>query len=291
MRALTKKESLAAAICVLTLGSAIVAGFSFGDSTNVVVNRIIGFSSAASGTLDGLSNLLGVSFGFAAGMMATVNPCGFVMLPVYLSLYVSDQNSNSEISWTRRFTKSLYVSAAVSLGFVLLFGITGFAISAGLRSLGDIFPWVGFTIGIVASIIGAYLLSGRTIYTSVATRAAAKLGNPMDTNLKGYFLFGLSYAIASLSCTLPIFLALVTTSLATGGLISATAQFLSYALGMAFVITALTITLALFKVTVVLMLRRAIPRIEPLSACLLILVGGYLVLYWLSEGGLAAKIR
>ena len=82
MRALTKKESLAAAICVLTLGSAIVAGFSFGDSTNVVVNRIIGFSSAASGTLDGLSNLLGVSFGFAAGMMATVNPCGFVMLPV-----------------------------------------------------------------------------------------------------------------------------------------------------------------------------------------------------------------
>ena len=268
-----------------------MAGFAFGDGTNAIVNGVIGFSSVASGNLDVLSNLLGVSFAFAAGMVATVNPCGFVMLPVYLSLYVSDQNSNSEISWTRRFTKSLYVSSAVSLGFVLLFGITGLAISAGLRSLGDIFPWVGFTVGIVASMTGAYLLSGRKIYTSVATRAAAKLGNPMDTNLKGYFLFGLSYAIASLSCTLPIFLALVTTSLTAGGLISATGQFLSYALGMAFVVTTLTMTLALFKVTVVVMLRRAIPRIEPLSAGLLVLVGGYLVLYWLSEGGLAAKIR
>ena len=102
-------------------------------------------------------------------------------------------------------------------------------------------------------------------------------------------MFGISYAVASLSCTLPIFLGLVSSSLATGGTLAAAGQFLAYALGMTFVISILTLAVALFKGAIVNQLRRAMPYVAPVSAGILIVVGGYLVFYWLTEGGLAAK--
>jgi len=86
---------------------------------------------------------------------------------------------------------------------------------------------------------------------------------------------------------LPIFLGLISSSLATGGIVEATGQFLAYALGMTFVITALTIGIAVFKGALVTQLRRAMPYVHPISAGVLILVGGYLIFYWLTEGEVA----
>ena len=40
------------------------------------------------GWLMSLGALLPVGFAFGAGMVAAVNPCGFAMLPAYLSLYL-----------------------------------------------------------------------------------------------------------------------------------------------------------------------------------------------------------
>jgi cytochrome c-type biogenesis protein len=221
-----------------------------------------------------------------------VNPCGFVMLPAFLTMYLTDQQGDasssqegrSALGMSRSLLKALYVSAALGAGFVLLFGGVGLAISSGARSFIVIFPWVGFFLGFVMAGLGAYLFAGGKLYTNRAQSAAARIGKASDTSVKGYFLFGISYAVASLSCTLPIFLGLISSSLATGGIVQATTQFLAYALGMTFVITILTIGIAVFKGAMVTQIRKIMPYVHPISAGVLIIVGGYLIFYWLTEG-------
>ena len=138
--------------------------------------------------------------------------------------------------------------------------------------------------------LGAYLFAGGKLYNNRAQSAASKIGTASDTSVKGYFLFGISYAVASLSCTLPIFLGLISASLATGGVVEATGQFLAYALGMTFVITVLTVGIAVFKGALVNQIRRVMPYVQPISAGILILVGGYLVFYWLTEGEISRNL-
>src|SRR5438093_10814929 len=83
-----------------------------------------------------LAALLPFGYAFGAGMVATVNPCGFVMLPAYLSLYLGAQESDfAERSTAARLLRGLSVGLSVSLGFVLLFAAAGLVIAAGGRYL------------------------------------------------------------------------------------------------------------------------------------------------------------
>jgi cytochrome c biogenesis protein CcdA len=131
------------------------------------------------------------------------------------------------------------------------------------------------------------MLGGGKLYSGLAARAAARMGNPGQVNARGYFLFGVSYGTASLSCTLPIFLIAVGTSLAGSDVLTSLGQFVLYALGMGLVIMALTIGIALFKGTMVGPLRKSLPYIQPAGSLLMIAAGSYIVFYWLTLGGLA----
>lgn len=273
------------------LAASTVAGFLVGDGSNSAVGGILDASSSSSNFLGDFGDVLPFGFAFAAGMVSTVNPCGFMMLPAYLGLYVGTQSEpEQKLGLTQRLAKASVVSVAMGLGFVVLFGTAGIVISASAQSIVDIFPWVGLGVGAVLTLAGGYIMAGGKLYTAFATQSASKIGDPRDASLKGYFLFGLSYATASLSCTLPIFIALISSSLATGNFIDAAGQFLVYALGMSFVITVLTLSLALAQNQVSQGLRKVLPHTNMISSVLLLVAGGYIVFYWLTEGGLADKI-
>ncbi len=76
--------------------------------------------------LSGLAAALPFGLAFGAGMVAAVNPCGFAMLPAYLSLYLgTEEEGFSERSATNRLLRALVVGSLVSSGFVVLFGASG----------------------------------------------------------------------------------------------------------------------------------------------------------------------
>ncbi len=281
-----------ATIAILVTCFATIAGLAVGPGTNSFINVALRYSAQGASFFGNLGSLLPLGFAFAAGMVATVNPCGFVILPAFLTMYLTDQQGDANIQDSvfreilRSLSKAIYVSAALGAGFVLLFGVTGLAISAGAQTVVNIFPWIGFLLGFVMAGLGAYLFAGGTMYNYKAQAAASTIGNVSDTSIKGYFLFGISYAIASLSCTLPIFIGLISSSLARGGILQATSQFLAYALGMTFVITILTIGIAMSKSANGTQIRRIMPYVSPISAGILIVIGGYLIFYWLTEGEL-----
>ncbi len=251
------------------------------------LNALVEFLSGASGNFLGDSwSLLPLGFAFGAGMVSAVNPCGFMMLPAYLGLYLSGDAGAAPPSRARRLLQPLLVGGVVSAGFVVLFGVSGLAISAGARYLVAVFPWIGLGVGVLLVIAGAWLMSGGTLYSGLAARAAGRVGQPERVGLRGYFLFGISYGTASLSCTLPIFLAVVGTSLAVEGLAASAGQFVLYALGMGLVVLLLTLAVALLKGALVGAMRRALPYVQPVTAGLIVLAGAYIVFYWLTIGGL-----
>ena len=260
-----------------TLGSA--GGI---DPVNYFVELLAGRSAHFLGGLFGAAAL----FAFAAGMASAVNPCGFAMLPAYLGLYLGGGAAGGSGNPLRHFPRALLVGAVVTAGFVLLFGLAGALIGLGAAFLAQALPWFGLTVGILLAIGGAWLVSGGKIYTGVAARAAAHIGEPTEVGIRGYFLFGVSYGVASLSCTLPIFLAVLGISAAGSNFLNILLNFILFALGMGLVIMALTLGMAIFKGAMVRFLRRALPYIQPVGAWLMVLAGTYIIFYWLTIGGL-----
>ena len=281
----------AASGAVALLVIAFAMGVVQGPGANDTVGNVLGIQSTSTSWVTNLGDLLPFGFAFVAGMVAAVNPCGFVMLPAYLTIYLRDASDVDEdaslAGAAKRGSKAIYVSLAMGLGFVALFGTAGLLVSASQELVKDALPWIGFTLGILMALIGAYILMGGKIYTGIAQRMADRVGDPRVSSLGGYFLFGVSYALASLSCTLPIFLSVVTSSFGREGILSGLVQFVAYAGGMAFLIMIVTIGIALFKSAILNPLRRSMQYVERVSAVILAVVGAYLVFYWLTEGDLS----
>lgn len=236
------------------------------------------------GWLSALVTLLPVGYAFGAGMIAAVNPCGFAMLPAYLSLYLGAREDDfARRMPATRMLRALLVAGVVSLGFILLFGLAGVIISAGGNALLGAMPALAILIGAALILLGLALLAGRGVYFGVFERFAGKLGDPTDVSVRGFFLFGLAYGASSLSCTLPVFLVVVGGGISAGGSLVGAGQFLGYSLGMASVLVALTLALALFKGGLVARIKRAVPYVQLASAALLVLAGAYMIFYWLSS--------
>ena len=286
--------SVTAAALALAIVGAVIIGQDEGiDSINLFVERLSGNSGSFLGGLIGASAL----FALASGMASAVNPCGFAMLPAYLGMYLGDQTPASAgaapsgspvLRSLGHFGRALLIGGSVSAGFVVLFGVVGGLIGVGASFIGDLLPWLGLVIGIGLVAAGAWLVGGGNIYryTGFAARAADSIGGVNHISVRGYFMFGLSYGAASLGCTLPIFLAVVGISVAGKSIPSVVSNFFLFALGMGIVILALTLGIAFFKGTMVGLVRKALPYVQPFGSWLMVLAGAYLVFYWLTVGGL-----
>lgn len=238
--------------------------------------------------LSGLGGSLSLGLAFAAGMVAAVNPCGFTMLPAYLSLYLgSGEGELAKSPLALRLGRALVVGVVASLGFVLLFTAIGVVISAGGSAVLSAMPVLGVLIGIALLLVGLWMLAGRSLYVGTFERLAPS--PTKEVSVRGFFLFGVAYGMASMSCALPLFLALIGSSLSTGGALAGAGRFLEFGLGMAAVIVTLTLALALFKQGLVRWMRGALPYVRFVSAALLILAGVYIIYYWAVLGGVPAR--
>ena len=269
------------ALAIAVIGALIVRGESDIDGINFFVESL---SGGAARQLGGLSVIAPLGFAFGAGLAAAFNPCGFAMLPAYMGLYlgVGDEDNPSFIA---HIGKALLIGGSVTVGFILLFAAAGAVIGLGARSVvGSVLPWIGLGVGILLTIAGAWLLGGGKLYTALAQQMAEKFGNPGQANVRGYFIFGLAYGLASLSCTLPIFLAVVGSSFAAASIWTAFAQFILYAVGMGTVIITLTLGMALFKGAMVGGMRKVMPYMQSVGTWLMLIAGTYIVFYWLTIG-------
>ncbi len=252
------------------------------------VNRFVELLSGSSGS--GISNLgIKLGFAYAVGAASAVNPCGFAMLPAYLGLYVSGGNQDEDRRQpVRLVSRAVMVGLSVSVGFVALFGAVGLILGFGSQAVVvSALPYIGLAVGVLLIGAGAYMATGGKIYTSLAQRAASRIGDPSQLNISGYVLFGVSYGLASLSCTLPLFLAVLGVGAGlSSGFLETLSQFLLYAAGMGSVIMVLTLGMAVARTVLIRWMRTALPYVGVVGAWLMVVAGTYIVFYWLTLGDL-----
>lgn len=281
-----------AGIAALALGIAFAGAILIGSGNGIDgVNGFVEFLSGSSSSY--LGGLIQASFlfAFAAGMASAVNPCGFAMLPAYLGLYLGDNEKEvRKLHPLELLGRAVIVGGVVTIGFVVLFGLAGAVIGVGFSAAASALPWLGLTIGIGLTVAGAWILSGGKLYTGYAARAASHMGDPGKVSLRGYFMFGLSYGTASLSCTLPIFLAVVGIGAAGAEPFVVLGNFVLFALGMGFVIMLLTIGIAFARGAMMGGLRKALPYVQPVGSILMVGAGAYIVFYWLTIGGMLSVL-
>lgn len=218
-----------------------------------------------------------LALAFSAGMVATLNPCGFAMLPAYLSYFVGV--SEEDVTRPAAMRSALVVGGTVSFGFLVVFGLAGVGLSAGLQSLTEWIPWLAIVVGSAVLVLGFAMLAGfePTVALPKTTRAGTGKG------LRGVFTFGISYAIASLSCTLPVFLSVVATQLTSRSFAEGVAIFLVYGAGMSVVMLGTTVVVAIGKQSMVRRLRQSARYVGRVSGAILVLAGAFIVWFWATE--------
>jgi cytochrome c-type biogenesis protein len=107
--------------------------------------------------------------------------------------------------------------------------------------------------------------------------------------LTSMFLFGVSYAVASLSCTIGVFISVVSTTLAGENALTSLATFLAYALGMGVTLAVLTLGVAVARQGIVHTFRRAMPYVNRISGVLMVVAGAFVAYYaWVEIGELGS---
>lgn len=219
---------------------------------------------------------------FGLGMFAAFNPCGFAMLPAYLAYFTGAEASVEDESpdTFRAVLRALAVGATMTAGFIAVFAIAGTAIETVSGAFQEHLSWVTMIIGLLLFGLGLAYLLGKEVYLRLP-----HLDRGGDSReLRSMFVFGVSYALASLSCTIPVFLAVIPATFENESFVSGVASFVVYGLGMGLVITFLTVCIALARQGVVRHLRRVLPYVGRVAGLLLMLAGAYMVWYgWWEE--------
>lgn len=212
-----------------------------------------------------------LALAFTAGMVASINPCGFALLPAYVASFVAGDDSS--IAGHRRIARAVVVSLAVSIGFAVTFVLIGVIFDAASGLLREKMPWLTIVIGTFMLMVGVAAIAGwkpRLPFQGPAT-------TPRRSAV-GMVGFGITYAMVSLSCTLGPFLAVTGFAMrrsALGGVVT----YITYAAGMGVIILALSVSAALAHDSLVGSLR-SLSRWAPRLAGLLLVVSGLYAIWY-----------
>ncbi len=212
---------------------------------------------------------------WAAGALATANPCG-AALPAWLSYYVAGTPVPPAGGHVR---SGVGVGLGMTAGVLAVFGSAGAVVSAVGAGVARVLPWVNLIVGALIAAAGALLLlrPGWTVDSPWGSRLSLRVGRVRGAG--AFVAFGAAYGVASLGCSLPIFLAVTAQALAAGGFVPGLLVFVAYGAGMGTVLLALAVAVGAGRGVVLARLRGAAPYLRGAGAAGMVAAGVYLVYY------------
>ena len=214
------------------------------------------------------------AYSFILGVLAAVNPCGFVLLPTYLIFFLGTREEPN-LDTSERLRRALVVSSGISIGFLAIFFVIGVISRLFTQWIEMNAKYASLAIGVVLVVGGARMLTGWT-----PKFALPEIGGVQTRTFRATVIYGVAYAVASIGCTIGFLTTAVFGSIALHGFVSGVLSILLYGLGMAMLVTALTVSLAFAKTGIVVVIKNRLNLIQRLGAILVTLTGIYLVFYW-----------
>lgn len=218
-------------------------------------------------------------FAFAAGAATFFNPCGIALLPVYVSQYIAGKDKETYLETKNvlpvGIMRGALIGSAATLGFLVLFGLFGLLLSYVGSLISNAMPSIALILGLILMGIGTTVLLKVPIHINMPfvtrIRAQSKQG------FSSYFTFGIAYGLASLSCTIPVFLLVVLAALSTGGFIASLAIYLAYAAGMGALMISLSVGMVASKKFSNNYLKLVRPHMNKINGGLIIAAGLYVI--------------
>jgi cytochrome c-type biogenesis protein len=220
------------------------------------------------------SNTLGLAF--LQGMVASINPCGFVLLPTYLLFFLGVQAAEQVADQRASMRRALVVGSAVSAGFVAVFLVVGVITETIDTWLLSNAKYATVVIGVAFVVLGIAMLAGyRPRFATPHLDAGGR-----TRSVGSMFVYGIAYAVTSLGCTMPLFLVTVFGTGRREGFGAGVANAVFYGAGMGLVVIALTVSLAGANQLLLGALRSAMRYVDLVAAAFLVLSGVYLLYYF-----------
>ncbi|MFW2512591.1 cytochrome c biogenesis CcdA family protein [Demequina sp. SO4-13] len=216
------------------------------------------------------------------GAVAAFNPCGFALLPAYITVIVTG-SADAGVTRAVALRRAVGFGLAMTLGFMAVF--TGFGLLFGAVSLGlqgSVLPYVSYVtvvIGAVLIWLGIVMLRGGQL-RSPGLRVSSGAPRRAFWSQVGY---GASFAVASLSCTIGLFLAVVAHALSATNPAGAVTPFVIYGAGMGASVLAISMIAAVAGAAAAAAMRRRTPLLMRIGGGLMVVAGLYVLVFGLAE--------
>jgi cytochrome c biogenesis protein CcdA len=207
-------------------------------------------------------------FVLSAGALTLLSPCGYPLFVAYLLYYVGSRIP---------LRKVICGASVVSVGFLTVFVAIGLAPAFAGQIVLRYVPILIVVAGLIVIAFGAITLSGSKLSIRMPS-----IGTTGRSGFSGLFIFGLAFGMATAACSAPIFLTITLLAMASGGLLDVLFTFLVYALGMAVPVVVSGLLVATAREAVLRKLMGMRHWLDRISGMLMILVGIYLIYYYIS---------
>jgi len=213
------------------------------------------------------------SLALLAGALAAFNPCGFVLLPAYLtSLILSGDLGERKASV---YLRAVRFSLGMTVGFIAVFGGFALVVVPIAGSLQRFLPIITIIVGIAMLSLAIPLILGKVFFLK-------KLANPNIAPKENWLSqvgYGVTFALLSLSCTIGPFLAITAAAITTKSPVKIFSTFTTYALGMGIIVLTLALAVAAADTRILPILKRSQGLIGRLSGVFLLVVAAYVIWY------------
>ena len=208
------------------------------------------------------------------GIITAFNPCGFAMLPAYVSYFIG-QTGTTPRPLASRLVRAAITGAVVTAGFMTVFGTIGLIATQFLTSINSVVPYVSMVVGVTLAVLGIVMLRG--FEPKLSFLKVTKVRN--GSSLRSMYVYGLSYAIVSLSCGFAGFLTTVVSASSERSWLSSMTVYAAFTAGMGLVLIVLSFAVAFAQQAFVKGMRKVLPYVNRASGAMLIVAGLYVAYY------------
>jgi cytochrome c-type biogenesis protein len=224
-----------------------------------------------------------------AGFATFFSPCSFPMLPGFVAFYLSSEAEQKKKSSLRVLASGLVAGSGIILVFVLI-GLIWIAtwIAIGTASnVEEYTPILGLAVGVILIVLGGLMFTNIQYHALIKPFSRLKQAIFKGKGEEGgyfgrLFAYGVGYGAAASACTAPLFIGVLVDSSVSGGAVESVLVLLIFSLMIILLMVVITFMLSAFGQESVRKLSQYTDLIKKVSAVVLVVVGVYLIYYYIT---------
>jgi cytochrome c-type biogenesis protein len=209
-------------------------------------------------------HLADYSLALVSGVLVLLSPCSYPLLPGYIAYYLGKNMTPRQ---------AIQGGIICTIGLLSVFSIIGVITSTIGNAIMSVSPYFHLLAVIIIVIMGALMLLGVGYPKFYLKIKATQRGGFL-----GMYIYGITYGLAALACSFPIFLSLILYSLTFGDFLDSILTFILFSLGMGIPLIATAILVSKAGHLLVKRITGATDKIQRISGIFLIALAIYLYL-------------